>query len=1116
MIAMAGHLISELKIELDGLPRALTPNEIELSLHIRQHLLPDLDALLSDYNTEDLLIDELVLELGTHPRDTPWNVLRQDIERRLRHALEKANQEKKVRLDSRALSHTPDHMRNYVRKAPPIHNQGTANSVTSPGRLTDTVYEPFAPDNLANPILSQSIFDKHRNHQQDNSPSTRTIPIWKIHSALHPFLMLPTADRTSDQIGKEADIGPAIEVIAATISLVVCDRLIQVSDLHSQGITADPNGTRDDSQTLHILLETLIHIIRQENTQLATQLSERIKQRLNQSISNKVVEVPKEDSDSLADSNPLDSALSPQTLAESGNRSPDYNQPPAINTQNRSSKPFDGDLPDAPLHPFMRSEVEVTFQSADVDTHRENKTPDNYETTFGNTDRSALLPEDKPTINPISNPTSSEYIAESSSNVEEPEYNNATTGRNDGLPPIQTTADASSSLRRLLAGDFPQRRIANSSRRLQPGMGLEEALRKRTRNSDRSNDLPDNRDHEIKTNDRDELESLTEPHFSNKMNSGSTIAPHADNPEHQAFESHHTGNQDATINVGEPTPNESDPPSIANGDQQYLLHGSINDDRHNDKAVVKKKLSAYSTNGDQLENGTSSRYDAKLQGNTDPSSQYNLLSDSSIQASGLNAKYEPRNSEPGAGDPPKNDRSKLEALATVLIESALDSSAKLLQQKLISQLADVENPVLFASRAIVAIAKGSTIAPGEIETEPSVLSPDSAHALAEMTRRNLQPDELGDLASLLANPSSNTEHLVKAAEQFESTGIYTSLQVQPELVLATLLSLNSLSLRASLQNDPVTRDNLAILSDTHFDKLTHFLNPKWDSKEGTVLRTLRSAVPADKVTLLKRYALNSAITEQARLALNNSYKPGLAIEHAVQALADSTLEASALTSQLRSNLKKVQLPEIPVIVSALSKLESRLALEIASTQNTPFPSTQDTDCESSINTFETNVAGLVLLGPFIPALFERTGLIINNNFPSPREQVTAASLLTWLVQGDSALGSKPGPLERLLCGISAGTVSTAVEQPSAETGELIESLLSTVCERWAPLANTSNQGLRETFLARDGLLLLEPRTELTVHHKTFDVLLQQLPWTIGQLYLPWLDGPLQVHWKFNG
>ena len=435
---------------------------------------------------------------------------------------------------------------------------------------------------------------------------------------------------------------------------------------------------------------------------------------------------------------------------------------------------------------------------------------------------------------------------------------------------------------------------------------------------------------------------------------------------------------------------------------------------------------------------------------------------------------------------------------------------------MISQLADVENPVLFASRAIVAIAKGSTIAPGEIETEPSVLSPDPAHALAEMTRRNLQPDELGDLASLLANPSSNTEHLVKAAEQFESTGIYTSLQVQPELVLATLLSLNNVSLGASLQNDPVTRDNLAILSDTHFDKLTHFLNPKWDSKEGTVLRTLRSAVPADKVTLLKRYALNSAITDQARLAVNNSYTPGLAIEHAVQALADSTLEASALTSQLRSNLKKVQLPEIPVIVSALSKLESRLALEIASTQNTTFPSTQDTDCESSINTFETNVAGLVLLGPFIPALFERTGLIISNSFPSPREQGTAASLLTWLVQGDSALGSKPGPLERLLCGISAGTVSTAVEQPSSETGELIESLLSTVCERWAPLANTSNQGLREAFLARDGLLLLEPRTELTVHHKTLDVLLQQLPWTIGQLYLPWLDGPLQVHWKFNG
>jgi len=473
---------------------------------------------------------------------------------------------------------------------------------------------------------------------------------------------------------------------------------------------------------------------------------------------------------------------------------------------------------------------------------------------------------------------------------------------------------------------------------------------------------------------------------------------------------------------------ECKPTLAESSDQQHNADSRFDNDQIDGTGSAEPALSASATNEypTDFEDRPNKSDDTKETPDIDTEqySRTNNREETGCSADGHRPDSEQLVSATTESNRPQGVRSRLESLAAILIDSTLDSPAELLKQNLIDQLTEVQDPVLFASKAIMAIAHGESIAPYEIDSDNKSIPVESAKALNELTLQNLQPDELGDLAALIANSSSDTEGIVKSIVEFGNTGIYSSLLRQPETVLDTLLALSNTELCASLRNDPVTRDSLAILSDANFDKLTHFLNPGWDNKEGITLRTLRSVVPANKVTLLKRYSLTSAITSDGRSTLNSANTTAPVIEHAVKALTENSQEARALAARLGSRLKGKQLPEIPVVLSALSGLEPRFA----STSVT----TSDQDNESTIDTSETNVAGLVLLGPFIPALFERTGLIRNNTFPSELERNTAAALLTWVVQGNSALHNYPGPLERYLAGIPAGGLCVTVEEPPAD------------------------------------------------------------------------------------
>jgi hypothetical protein len=163
-------------------------------------------------------------------------------------------------------------------------------------------------------------------------------------------------------------------------------------------------------------------------------------------------------------------------------------------------------------------------------------------------------------------------------------------------------------------------------------------------------------------------------------------------------------------------------------------------------------------------------------------------------------------------------------------------------------------------------------------------------------------------------------------------------------------------------------------------------------------------------------------------------------------------------------------------------------------------------------------AGLVLLNPYLPALFERLGLLTQGEDGKPQivgieAQSRAVHLLQYMA--DERLDA-PEPelaLNKLLSGVAIAEPIEPGIVPKPEDLETCDSLLGAVIGNWPIIKNTSLTGLRETFLRREGRLLRgEAKWDLQVQRKGLDVLVDQVPWTFSLIYHRWMADPVHVTW----
>lgn len=160
-------------------------------------------------------------------------------------------------------------------------------------------------------------------------------------------------------------------------------------------------------------------------------------------------------------------------------------------------------------------------------------------------------------------------------------------------------------------------------------------------------------------------------------------------------------------------------------------------------------------------------------------------------------------------------------------------------------------------------------------------------------------------------------------------------------------------------------------------------------------------------------------------------------------------------------------------------------------------------------------AGLVLLHPYLLYLFkEFKWLEENDTRINPVYVHRAVHLLAFIVSGEEQTPEYNLVFPKLLCGLPLDMpIEKEVYLTAAEKQEAL-GLLEAVIKHWDALGSTSADGLRSTFLQREGKLIFEEdQWLLIVTVQTVDILLSRLPWGFGFVKLPWMQQLLKVQWN---
>jgi hypothetical protein len=182
------------------------------------------------------------------------------------------------------------------------------------------------------------------------------------------------------------------------------------------------------------------------------------------------------------------------------------------------------------------------------------------------------------------------------------------------------------------------------------------------------------------------------------------------------------------------------------------------------------------------------------------------------------------------------------------------------------------------------------------------------------------------------------------------------------------------------------------------------------------------------------------------------------------------------------------------------------------------PTTTDQDTEKASETFVDGLfvqhAGLVLLHPFLEYFFMEFKLLKDQKFVNRKSQTTAIHLLHYLATGQESPMEYELLFEKYICGWDLNQpVPRRLNLSKAMKAES-EKLLNAAIGHWKALKKTSPDGLRESFLQRNGKLILDDfQHRLIVEGDSIDVLLSSLPWGYGMIKLPWLAQILIVDWN---
>lgn len=162
----------------------------------------------------------------------------------------------------------------------------------------------------------------------------------------------------------------------------------------------------------------------------------------------------------------------------------------------------------------------------------------------------------------------------------------------------------------------------------------------------------------------------------------------------------------------------------------------------------------------------------------------------------------------------------------------------------------------------------------------------------------------------------------------------------------------------------------------------------------------------------------------------------------------------------------------------------------------------------------TRRAGIVLVAPYFPSLFENLGYLDSEGlFASEEIQQRAVHLLNHIAGGKSRPHEYTLALPKMLCGmLLQQPVPRDLKLNKKEKQEATE-LLDAVAQMWTAMKTESGDALRQAFMQRNGILEKKDGAWLLrIERTTIDIMLDTLPWSLSMIKHSWMNTMLHIEW----
>jgi len=161
-----------------------------------------------------------------------------------------------------------------------------------------------------------------------------------------------------------------------------------------------------------------------------------------------------------------------------------------------------------------------------------------------------------------------------------------------------------------------------------------------------------------------------------------------------------------------------------------------------------------------------------------------------------------------------------------------------------------------------------------------------------------------------------------------------------------------------------------------------------------------------------------------------------------------------------------------------------------------------------------NNAGLVVIAPFFSRYFDMLGMLQDGHFVDEEAAIRAVHLLQYIATGQTETEEPLLVFNKILCGLPTNIPVPKGIELTEEERTTTEEMLQAILGHWTALGTTTVEGLRGSFIIRDGKLEWHPSGywNLDVEKKAYDILMQSLPWSISIVNPSWMEHRIQVTW----